>query len=704
MPIVYDDATKRFALHSKAMTYAMGFDDKAQLRQLYFGPRLPHITDLPTCRAEDKPSAFDVTAEEPAYEYPGWAGLFYSEPCLKATFADGVRDVVLRYHHHHVTGDNGLVITLQDAAHPLDVELHYEIFESENLIKRYAVLKNHGDEEIMLDTALSAAWHLPKLQSYRLTHLAGRWAGETQIFQNPIHPGKTVLESRRGITSHHANPWFGVDDGAATEESGDVWFGALAWSGNWKIAIETTVEEQVHITGGIHDFDFRWELRPSDTFETPAFIAGFTSGGFGEASRNLHRYQREHLLPKNFSRQPRPVLYNSWEATYFNVTEQGQIELAKRAAELGVELFVVDDGWFGDRSSDHAGLGDWQPNAVKFPHGLRPLIDRVHSLGMKFGIWVEPEMTNQDSNLYRAHPDWVYHFPNRDRTESRNQLVLNLAKPEVAAYLFETLDKLLSENEISFIKWDMNRPFSEPGWLDASAPQQQEIWVRHVRTVYDILERLRKRHPDVAFESCAGGGGRADMGMMAYADQFWTSDNTDPYDRLSIQEGFSYAYAPRTMMCWVAESETWVKNRPSSVDYRFHSAMMGSLGIGANLLHWSDEEMARARELVRQYKEVRSIIQFGNLYRLLSLRTHHTMAVQYVSDDKSRSVVIMLRQHQHLLETMPILRLRGLEPDAMYLVRGINHPQSGQALMARGLQSNLRGDAVSDLLVITKQA
>jgi alpha-galactosidase len=709
MPVLFDERRRVWALQGSNATYGLAVDEEGHLRHLYFGSPIPRLEDL-TCTDElSSPLGRDhfFPWESPdgpneRYEYPPWGGMYYHEPCLKATFDDGVRDVRLVYERHDTRDEQGtpeLAITLCDPHYPLHVRLHFRLFEELDLLERYAVVENAGQEPITLEQVLSATWHLPRGRDYRLTHLAGRFAAETQIWREPVSLGRKVLESRRGSTSHHANPFFAVDRGTATEERGEVWFGALGWSGNWKIVVEHDAWGTLQVSGGINDFDFAWHLEGGETFETPRFVGGYTQGGFGQASRNLHRYAREYVLPHEGLR---PVLYNSWEATYFEINEEVQGKLAEKAASLGVELFVVDDGWFGQRNDDRRGLGDWWVNREKFPKGLRPLIEKVHSLGMSFGLWVEPEMVNPNSDLYREHPDWVYHFPNRPRTESRNQLVLNLAKEEARHHLLSVLDHLLTENEISFIKWDMNRPFSEPGWPEAPRERQREVWVRHVYGVYEILERLRQRHPGVAFESCSSGGGRVDLGILRYADQVWTSDNTDPFDRLKIQEGYSMAYPARAMMCWVADPGLWAKNRRTSISYRFHSAMMGSLGIGTNLLKWSEEELREAGKLVRRYKEVRDIIQEGDQYRLLSPREGETTAVQYVSEDKRSSVIFVFRNPHQFLDPSPKIYPQGLKEDSIYQVTGVEEPRSGGALMGRGIEVLLEGDLASTMIGITE--
>jgi alpha-galactosidase len=354
------------------------------------------------------------------------------------------------------------------------------------------------------------------------------------------------------------------------------------------------------------------------------------------------------------------------------VTEAGQIALAERAAQLGVDRFVMDDGWFGQRKDDHAGLGDWYVNPVKFPHGLKPLIDKVHSLGMDFGLWVEPEMVNPNSDLYRNHPDWVLNFPGRPRTEQRNQLVLNLARPDVRDYVLGFLDKLLTENDIAFLKWDYNRNWSEPGWDQVPPGEQKEVYVAYVRNLYGILGELRKRHPRVELESCSGGGGRVDLGILRYADEVWPSDNTDPFDRLSQQDGFTYAYTPQIMMAWVTDSPHFLNHRVTSLEYRMLSAMQGSLGIGADITRWSTGDMATAKRLIAAYHQFQRTIVQGNLYRLVSPRNGSEFSVtQTVSPDKSQSVVFALIHSTQEGRSFPCLRLKGLDPDAQYQLTSI---------------------------------
>ncbi|MBZ0287418.1 MAG: alpha-galactosidase, partial [Anaerolineae bacterium] len=436
-------------LETSRAAYALGLNNFGLLTHRYWGARLPYSDDYPAPPTPMGWSAFNNAAQLTPEEYPGYNDIKYVEPCLKVTFAEGARDAVLRFSGAEVEGEE-LRIFLHDDYYPLRVTLHYRVHEACDLIERRVTLHNDGKFPMMVERVWSAQWHLPPGASYRMSHLSGRWLDEMHLNREPLTPGVKVLESRRITTSHHHNPWFAVDRGSADEDQGEVWFGVLAWSGNWKIAAEVTDFHSTRINIGLNDWDFAWRLNPGDTFTTPASFAGYTPDGFGAASRLLHDYIRDDVLPHG--KEIHKVLYNSWEATYFNVDEESQIRFAEIAADLGVELFVMDDGWFHGRNDDHAGLGDWWPDARKFPNGLNPLIRRVNDLGMDFGLWIEPEMVNPDSDLYRAHPDWAIHFPNRARTEGRNQLILNLARTDVQEYLIDLLDRLLTDHNIAFIK------------------------------------------------------------------------------------------------------------------------------------------------------------------------------------------------------------------------------------------------------------
>jgi len=666
-------------------------------------------------------------------EYVPWGGLRYDEPSLKAEFGDGTRSVEWRVTGHRVTRQgpvSTLEVDLADTAYPLRVILAYRVYDGFDVLERWATLRHGGDgPPVVIRQAHSADWWLPARGRWRLRYLHGGWSGETQLAETSLTPGKVVLESRRGTTSHQLNPWFTLDpDGTATEEDGELWSGALAWSGSWKLVFETNPGGRVHACGGVNDFDWSYRLEPGDELILPRFAGLHTAGGFGAASREWHAWQLAHVLgrgddrsgPSAPGRHPspriappqiapartvtagplspqtaparadedrpplRPVLYNSWEATLFQVNEAGQMRLAELAARLGIECFVMDDGWFGARNDSRAGLGDWTVNREKFPRGLGPLIERVNGLGMRFGLWVEPEMVNPDSDLCRAHPDWVYHFDGRTRSQHRNQLVLNLARPDVAEWVLATLDRLLSENHIEFVKWDMNRPFSEPGWPSQAGLNPERVWIDHVYNLYAVIDALRAAHPGVEFESCAGGGGRVDLGILRRVEQVWTSDNTDAWDRVKIHEGFTQVYPPQVMVAWVTDNPNLLTRRDLPLSFRFHVAMAGALGVGGDLLRWTDAELAEAAELIAAYKEIRPVIQRGRLHRLESVLHSPFGASQYVAGD---DVVVLAWWGPQQCGVRPRqLRLADLDAAARYQDTRSGQRHWGSVLMTEGVE------------------
>ncbi|GAA3588741.1 alpha-galactosidase [Kribbella ginsengisoli] len=633
-------------------------------------------------------------------EYPLEGRLQFGRAALSLEFAGAVRSTEWRLAGHVVHDEHHLELLFDVRRYEVRVSLHYRVYEDTDVIDRWASLRN-GPGVVDVHRFDSAAWVMPEWERHRLSHLTGRWAAETLLRRVELADGRFVLESRRGTTSHHANPWFAVDDGSATEDFGGVYSAALHWSGSWRLLAQRELDEpaQVLFGWGHEGFGPR-RLAAGEVLETPVSSGLFSLAGFGGVSRMWHAYALGQVLPR--AGEDRPVLFNSWEATGFAVEEAGQLRLARQAASLGCELFVLDDGWFGGRSSDAAGLGDWWVSRERFPRGLEPLIAEVHELGMGFGLWVEPEMVNPDSELYRAHPEWVYRFDGREPALMRNQLVLNLARPEVAQWVLQELDSLLSAHDLQFVKWDMNRPFADAGW--PSSPESVgRLWFDHVTAVYAILDVLREKHPEVAFEACSGGGGRVDFGMMARSDQFWVSDNTDALDRRSIQHGFSQVYPARTMACWVTDQPSFINKRISvPLEYRFHVAMAGVLGIGGDLAAWSSDELTLARELVAQYKAIRPLVQHGTQYRL-GVPGRSLSAVQYVSADRGEAVVLAYQEAQQFDSLPRPLSLRGLESDAVYRVDG-GVELSGAALMSHGLLLTLTGDYASQVIRLARRS
>ncbi|MFF1677721.1 alpha-galactosidase [Streptomyces sp. NPDC058256] len=670
---------RTWLLSGPTSSYALRLTELDELLHLHWGPRIT-LADAEALAALPAPQYWPFESPlDGREEYPVEGGPRFARPALSVR-TDERRGTEWRFEEYEADGDE-LRLRFSDSG--LGITLHYRM--RGDVVERRVSLVNAGPALELL-RADSATWTLPERDGWRLSQLHGRWAAESRLARSHLTYGEKVIGSRRGHTGHQHLPWVALDS-EATEESGEVYGCALGWSGSWRISVAQLPDARVQITGGAgYDDSGLLRLEPGESFTTPVFAGLWSDGGFGGASRAWHAYQRTYVIPD--ADQDRPVLYNSWEATDFGISEDQQRKLARRAAAMGVELFVVDDGWFGARTSDRAGLGDWTPNPDRFPAGLKPLAEDVHALGMRFGIWVEPEMVNPDSELYRAHPDWVQFQQGRTRTEYRNQLVLNLARPDVQEYLWEQLDGLLSSAPIDYVKWDFNRCFTDAGWPGERYPQK--LWVAHVEALYGLLDRLRAAHPGVAFESCSGGGGRIDLGVMARTDQVWTSDNTDPLDRLAIQDGFSQIHPARIMAAWVTDSpNTQLNGRVSSLRFRFVSAMAGVLGVGGDLSEWSEQELAEARDWVELYKEIRPVVQRGDLYRLRAPEGGLS-AVQYVHGDEV--VVLAWLQAQRHGEPVARLRLRGLDPTQAYECRETGEIHRGAVLLHHGMRTGLRGD------------
>ncbi|MFJ4693101.1 alpha-galactosidase [Streptomyces sp. NPDC088766] len=692
--ISFSPDTGIWLLTTPRTSYALRVDETGAPCHLAWGPRLT----LPEAAGLLVPagSAGDSFEGRPAVgeELPVDGGTRFGPPSLQVRHADGSRafewEPVGHRVHEPAPGSTELVLEFRDRLYPLHVALHYRVHEDTDVIERRTVLRNAGDRRVELVRADSAAWTLPVLPDYRLSHVTGQWSAESQLRRDTLPYGETVLTSRRGITSHHANPWVMLDAGDATEDHGRVWSAALAWSGTWRVTVQRTPDGRAGWTGGAGHEGTSLPLAPGEEHATPVFAGLCTDGGFGAASRAWHAYTLAHVLPHG--RETAPVLYNSWEATGFDVDEASQKALAERAAALGVELYVVDDGWFGSRRSDRAGLGDWTPAPDRFPGGLGPLSDAVRGLGMRFGIWVEPEMVNPDSDLYREHPDWVLHIPGRVRSELRNQLVLNFARDDVADWAYRWLTRLVGDHAVDFLKWDMNRAFSEAGWPGA-APDGDRLWSAYVTNLYGVLDRLRADHPGLRIETCSGGGGRVDLGILARTDQAWASDNTDAVDRLAIQHGFGQVYPARTMSAWVTDVPNQVTGRTVPLRFRFHSAMAGLLGIGGDLTHWSEEELAEGAALVAEYKKVRHLVQHGALYRLSEPLGDRPTVVQYVAEDAAELLVLAWqRGPRHGSPRLPV-RLPALTPGARYRDTRTGTVHHAAVLAEYGLHLDLpRGD------------
>jgi alpha-galactosidase len=513
-----------------------------------------------------------------------------------------------------------------------------------------------------------------------------------------LTPGTRVFESRKGLTGHHGQPWVTLDSGDGRSD-GEAWSVALEWSGSWKVAVQHPGEGAVSVTAGINDFDSTLDLPAGGSFIAPMTWATYSPDGRASIASTWHDFATRTVLRE--PRRARPVLYNSWEATEFAVSHDQQLELARIAAELGVELFVVDDGWFGARHSAAAGLGDWTPNPEKFPRGFAAFADDVHALGMLCGIWVEPEMVNPDSDLHRAHPEWVIRFPDRDPALRRGQLVLNLARNDVQDWMLQTLDRLVTETGVDYIKWDANRPIADPGWgLDADGTEG-DLWTGYVHGLYRVLDGLIERHPKLLIEACSGGGGRVDLGMLRRAHQAWTSDNTDALDRIPIQAGYALTYPALTMAAWVTDVPNFLTKRDIPLAFRFHCAMRGVLGIGGDLRRFAEHELEEHREFVRQYLAIRPVVQFGRATPLEGLEERGLDVVQYASADGTEIVVSVLCPSARFGPQHHRIRLASLPSGARWSIDGVGS-WSSETLMSVGLPFRAVGDYSSMLAQLAR--
>ncbi len=666
-------------LAGKHYAYTLALSDTGNLINPYWGQVLPSQNDYPKPAIFTAASSFDSEYEIMPEEFPLREKMKFTDPCLLVNFENGTRDTAFAFTNAQIS-QNRLVILLTDPAQHFEISLNYQIYEDEDTIKKWVVLKNNGTQTIHFDRIFSANITLPHPAEYSLTHLYGQWNHEFNKETSKIPYGKLVLESRRLTSSHQHSPAILLHPPETNEYYGRSYFCILGWSGNWKISVEKNSFGLTRAAVGINDFDFYWPLAPGAEFTTPPVYSGVAQHGFHEVSRRLHTLVRSHLVPH--PTLDKKVLYNSWEATQFDVTITGQKKLAQIAAEIGVELFVLDDGWFSGRHSDQAGLGDWWPDQAKFPNGLKELSDWVQALGMDFGLWIEPEMVNPDSDLYRQHPNWILHYPDRQRTLARNQSILDLTNPQVQAYLHEYLTKVITETGVDFIKWDMNRNISEAGISANGNHSAKQVWVQYTHSVYRLWDQLRQRFPHIIFQTCSGGGGRSDYGMLTRADQVWISDNTDPTERLSIQEGFSLFYPASVMESWVTDSGAAVQD----LDYRFLVSMMGVLGIGADISRWNEQQKQTARTWIERYKQLRPIIQHGTQYRLLSARDAGYAAVQYLDSLKQQGVIFYVRSTASQTASPPVIFPQGLDENAQYTLSDIDEQRSGVAWQQLGFR------------------
>lgn len=696
MSIQFDESRGLFLIHTPAMTYAFAIADDRRLIHLHWGGRVTAADfDADIAQLHGlKPAVGTGVAACPC-EYAVWDAFDYDEPAMTPVFADGTRGARLVYHSHRINADE-LTVELRDRFYPLAVELHYRPIGGLDLIARRAVIRNLGGEAITLERMFSATVYLPE-KDYRLTHFAGSWGAEYTRNQLPLRQNQIVLENHRTTcAAHQHTPFVALDSGSATETDGEVFYGTLCWSGDFKIIAERNFFGQVRINAGVNDCDARWTLTSDHPFESPEFVLGYTNRGFGGMSKTLYDWQFDFLCPQNKAHAPRPVIYNSWYPYEFAVNEENCMAMAEKAARIGAELFVIDDGWMPKRVNDHAGLGDWTPDPVRFPHGLAPIADACHRAGLLFGLWVEPEMVNPDSDLYRAHPDWVLCDRTRPLTEMRNQLTLNLALDEVRDWCIDWLDRLITDAKLDYLKWDMNRYVSERG-------TDREMAIRYIQNLYAVWQSLNDRHPNVLFENCASGGGRTDFGMAPYADRINRSDNADSVDVMRLHEGFSTLFLPKLAggAGNISPCPNGINRRRMPLDFRADCGMNGSMSVGINLLHCSEEELDEIRAKVDAFKAIRADVQDSYVLRLRSVYDGNISALEYLRRNGETSILFLFGHGLRFNEGNFRLRLRGLEADAIYADESGTR-FSGAALMNRGIPVNLRGDYDSRVIIFRK--
>ena len=708
MSIVYDQQQKLLTLTTANTGYQMQIDELGFLRHLFYGSKtgtqnmayqiLEHdyaFSGNPVEFRKERTNSLDIIPQE----FTSFGVGDFRVNSVAVVNPDGSRAARFQYVSHEILEgkytipglpaayDNGneaqtLIVTLKDDVTGLMVRLYYGVFEKLDVITRYAELVNTGEETITLDKASSVCLDLP-LGNWDLMHFWGKHALERQPERSPIGHCVTTVGSTRGTSSHQHNPFIIICDHDATEDHGDSYGMMLAYSGGFKAELENNQINCVRAVMGIDDTYFSWKLEPGQSFHTPEVILSYADG-LTALSHNYHHFIRHNICRGKHHLEKRPVLINNWEATYFQLDEEKMFALAKEAAALGIDQFVLDDGWFGERYDDNAGLGDWFVNYKKLPNGLDSLIEKINGLGMKFGIWVEPEMVNEDSDLYRNHPDWALSEPGRTPTFGRNQLVLDMSNKEVVDYLYNCLSALLKEHNIAYIKWDFNRSICNVYSHALPADRQGEVSHRFVLGLYGLLERLISEFPDVLFEGCSGGGGRFDAGMLYYTPQIWLSDDTDAIERLIIQGGTSYGYPVSTMGAHVSASPNHQTGRRTPMYTRGVVAMSGAFGYELDLTRLLKRDKEEIREQVQQYHQDEILIHRGLYYRLTDVAKGYYTAWQFVSEDKSQSIVnLVITSPQPTPDPLHI-RFKGLDPDMLYRIKEDNQNITGAALMKAG--------------------
>ncbi len=706
--ISFQEDTKVFTLHTKTSMYQMQVGQFGTLLHLYYGVELGDtwvahgIVNLdrgfsgnPYEADRDRTFSLDVLPQEYTAEGNG----DYRIQGIEAEHEDGSHILQLKYDSYQIrkgkyalagmpamfAGEDEaetLEITLKDELSGVCVKLLYGVIWDCDIITRAVEVVNRGKASVTLRRVMSAELDFPR-RPMDMIHFYGRHSMERR---QPLRHGIQSVESKRGISSHHHNPAVIFCDRTATEDYGECFGITFVYSGNFICQAELDQVEQTRVVMGIHPYQFAWTLKPGESFVSPEAAMSFSGTGLETLSHHFHDGFREHLIRSSFVKKPRPILVNNWEATYFEFDEQKLYDIAKAAKEVGIEMFVLDDGWFGKRDSDYTGLGDWYVNEEKIHGGLPKLVDKIRKLGLKFGIWLEPEMVSEDSDLYRRHPDWCLRVPGRLPVRSRSQLNLDVTKKEVRDYIMEQIFKVIDSCQADYIKWDVNRALGNVFSQGVEAGRQGEVFHRHMLGVYDMMERLIARYPNLLFETCAGGGGRFDAGMLYYSPQIWCSDNTDAADRLEIHYGTSFFYPISTFGAHVSVCPNHQTGRTTSLRTRGTVAGSGTFGYELDLGHMDDEEKKAATAQIVQFKAAEGLVQTGDYYRLSAPGDRsNSVFWEFVSKDKKDVLVSGVVLRSEVNPPVHFLRFRGLMSDKLYREKESGETYLGIVLMKAGL-------------------
>ena len=702
MSILFSERTQTFHLYNEEMSYIMAVLPNGHLGQLYFGKRIHHKEDFSylqervhrsmTSYVYDDDDTFSL--EHTRQEYGVYGTTDFRHPAVSILQKNGsaISDFVYRGHEilqgkpklsglpATYTEDPGeaetLAVKLQDPLTGIVLTLLYTIFAEGGILARSAEFQNEGKEAVYLTRAMSLCLDLPDCE-YEWLQFSGAWARERHLKVRRLEQGIQAVDSIRGNSSHEQNPFIVLKCPTADETQGEAIGFSLVYSGNFLAQAQVDTQDTTRVLLGIHPFGFRWKLEPGESFQTPEAVMVYSHRGLGHMSRTFHRLYRTRLARGYWRDRERPILNNNWEATYFDFTEDRLVKIAEKAKECGVELFVLDDGWFGGRRNDHAGLGDWTANKDLLPGGIAGLADRIEALGMKFGLWFEPEMVNPDSDLYRAHPDWILRTPGRHASLGRHQHVLDFSRREVVDAIYEMMAKFLAGAKISYIKWDMNRSITECYSEGLPADRQGEVFHRYILGVYELYDRLTSAFPEVLFESCASGGGRFDPGLLYYAPQAWASDDSDAVERLKIQYGTSFCYPVSSIGSHVSVTPNHQVYRNTPLYTRANVAYFGTFGYELDLNKLTEEEIAQVKEQIRFMKRYRGLIQFGDFYRLSSPFEKNVTAWMVVSGDKREAVVGWYKVLNGANMPLSRLRLSGLEESLSYKLCEYGRESSG---------------------------